>query len=349
MRVQLQQRRLFPPLGIALLILLSVAASSLASAQKDSLVFSNGDAIIGEISGLRNGVLTIETDYSDSDFQIDWDEVRQIFSDTHFFVVLEDRKNYIGQLSSGSDLRVTITTEDAGVIECELQEIVYLETVEESFWDRLDASVDVGFSLTKAQNQRQLTINAALGYKTESWSTLLKLGSLRSTQDNTEKIDRQEGDLTGWYILPRQWYLSVSVSVLSSTEQKLDLRVNGRISFGKFLVWTSSTYWGVLIGGNRNNERYSDETPNRASWEGYLGTELNLYDVADVDLLAKLDAYPGLTEPKRFRADFNLDAKFDLPLDFYINVGFAANYDNKPAEGADKIDYVLKSGLGWEL
>lgn len=334
--------------AIALLVLLSIAGSCSAFANSDSLVFSNGDAIVGDIDKLEKGVLTVETDYSDSDFKIDWDEVQQIFCDTYYFVVLEDRKNYYGTLRTGPDLRVRISTEDAGVIECDMQEIVYLESVEESFGDRLVASIDVGFSLTKAQNQRQLTINGSFGYKTKSWSTLLTLGSLRSAQDNTESIERQEGDLTGWYILPREWYLSVTISALSSTEQKLDLRVNGRVAFGKFLIWTSSTYWGIRIGANRNNERYSDETPDRASWEGYLGTELNLYDVADIDVFAKLDAYPGLTETKRFRADFNLNAKFDLPLDFYISLGVAANYDNIPAEGADKTDYVVKSGLGWE-
>jgi hypothetical protein len=59
--------------------------------------------------------------------------------------------------------------------------------------------------------------------------------------------------------------------------------------------------------------------------------------------------FPGLTEKKRFRTDFDLTSKFDLPLDFCISLGFTANYDNIPAEGADVLDYVLTSGLGWEL
>jgi len=154
--------------------------------------------------------------------------------------------------------------------------------------------------------------------------------------------------MSGSYILPGKWYLSVLVSFLTSTEQKLDLRASTRIAFGRLLIWSTSTYWGIKVGVNRNNERYSDETTDRDSWEAFLGTELNLYDLEDIDLSASVDTFPGLTETKRFRADFNLDAKFDLPLDFYIAIGFVVNYDNMPAEGATDLDYVLKSGLGWE-
>jgi hypothetical protein len=181
-----------------------------------------------------------------------------------------------------------------------------------------------------------------------SWSSRLSFGSLRSDQDNTEKIEHREGDLSGSYILPVRWYLSLLISFLTSTEQKLDLRTNTRIAFGRLLIRSTSTVWGVKVGVNRNIERYSDETPDRDSWEAFLGTELNVYDLEDIDLSARLDTFPGLTETKRFRADFNLDSKFDLPLDFYIRLGFVVNYDNMPAEGANDLDYVLKSGLGWE-
>ena len=45
---------------------------NLIFAQADSLIMKNGDVIVGEFKDMDRGVLGIETDYSDSDFKIEW-------------------------------------------------------------------------------------------------------------------------------------------------------------------------------------------------------------------------------------------------------------------------------------
>ena len=73
-----------------------------------------------------------------------------------------------------------------------------------------------------------------------------------------------------------------------------------------------------------------------------------MFDIGDLSLLTKAMAYPSITEAGRWRADFNFDMNYDLPLDFYIKLGFSLNYDNRPVEGASETDYVLHTGFGWE-
>ena len=73
-----------------------------------------------------------------------------------------------------------------------------------------------------------------------------------------------------------------------------------------------------------------------------------MYDVGDLSLLSRAAAYPSFTEAGRWRAEMSFDAKYDLPLDFYIRLGFNLNYDNRPVEGASETDYVFQSGIGWE-
>jgi hypothetical protein len=41
-------------------------------------------------------------------------------------------------------------------------------------------------------------------------------------------------------------------------------------------------------------------------------------------------------------------AKYDLPLDFYIKLGYTLKFDNQPAPGSEKADYVFHTGFGWE-
>jgi putative salt-induced outer membrane protein YdiY len=122
-----------------------------------------------------------------------------------------------------------------------------------------------------------------------------------------------------------------------------------KIGLGKYLIHTNSTYWGVQGGGSFNNEEFSDESLSRQSAEGFFGTELNMYDIGDLNLLTKVVVYPSITESGRWRTDFNFDTKYDLPLDFYIRLGFTLNYDNQPVEGAPNTDYVFQTTFGWEL
>ncbi|MEP0712872.1 MAG: hypothetical protein ABJC55_13215, partial [Algoriphagus sp.] len=79
------------------------------------------------------------------------------------------------------------------------------------------------------------------------------------------------------------------------------------------------------------------------------GTELNLYDIGDLNLLTSVMAYPSITESKRFRTDFKLDLKYDFLSDFYVKVGTTMNFDNQPVADAAKLDYVIQTTVGWEL
>ena len=107
----------------------------------------------------------------------------------------------------------------------------------------------------------------------------------------------------------------------------------------------------VLAGGAAwNYEDYDDITiEDRSSAEAFAAIEYNIFDIGDLDLKTSLIGYPSLTESGRFRTDYSFDLKYEFPLDFFINLGFTLNYDNKPVEGAATTDYILQTTFGWEL
>ena len=319
-----------------------------ASSATDSLGFKNDNIIVGEIKSMDRGVLQIEADYGENDFDIDWEEIQSISTSTSFFITISDGTKYYGTLRSVSGSRINIITLDKKAVEYDLLDIVNLTPIKKDFLDRLSASVDIGISLTKSNNLKQFTSRSTIRYRTQKWSTDATFNSLRSTQNNVEPIARDDVKIDYLYVHPGSWFSIVTVSLASNTEQKLDLRLNAQLGFGRFFIRTNSAYLGVNVGLNRNLESFSNQTADRKSWEGFLGTELNLYDIGDFSLLTKLVAYPGITESERFRADFTLDTKYDLPYDFYIKIGFTINYDNLPAEGASETDYVFLTGFGWE-
>jgi len=321
-----------------------------ASAQKDSLILKNRDIIVGEIKLLSKSVLNIETGYSDNDFTIEWSGVKEIYTKGQFIITLSSGLRTSGIIRSvpGSD-NVVITDADKNTIQVKLDEIVFIKELESSFWSRAKAAIDVGFTITKENNLRQLSVRSNLGYVAEKWQLDGYFNILKTKQDSIEPTDRVEGGITYKYLMQKNWFLETSISFLSNTEQALKLRTTGKMGGGKMLVYSNKAYWGLGAGLSFNNESFTNETNARNSLEGYMGSQLNIYDTKDFSILSTLSVYRSFTESGRWRADFQLDAKYDLPHDFYIKPGITYNFDNRPAAIGKETDYVFVFTIGWEL
>lgn len=314
---------------------------------QDSLIFENDNVVIGEIKSMDRGVLTIETDYSDSDFTVKWNGVKEIFTKTHFLVTLANGRKITGSLASADSVQVIIQGDDGHRYQYLLNDLVTMRSLSNKFWDQVRASVSAGYSLTRAQMLQQFSMRSNVAYLAKRWSLEASYNSVNSKQDEVADIQRKDAAITFYYFLPKDWYVPVSATFLSNTEQKIDLRLLGKIGLGKYVIHTNAAYWGFSAGANVNYEIFDDETEGRTSWEAFIGSELNLFDIGDLSLLTRLVAYPSITESGRIRADFSLDAKYDLPYDFYIQLGYTLNYDNGPVEGVPEGDYVFQTTFGW--
>ena len=319
-------------------------------AQKDSLVLKNGDVIVGEIKSMDKGVLTIETDYSKKDFTVEWDGIKEIFSKSHFLVTLKNGQRINGTVESAeAGKKIIINGDDGSKTATTLEEMVFLKGLKSDFWSRAYASLDVGLSFTKANNLKQYNVRSKFGYLADKWQMDLFYDDTRSSQDSVAETKRTEGGVSAKYFLQKDWYLAASLNFLSNTEQAIDLRATGKLGAGKYIVHTNKQYWGLGAGLSFNKESFTNGTANRNSIEGYFGSELNLFDIGDLNLLSNIWVYPSFTENGRWRTDFMFDAKYDLPLDFYIKLGFTLSYDNRPAVKGKETDYVLAFSIGWEL
>jgi hypothetical protein len=317
-------------------------------AQNDTIVLYNKNQIIGEVKGMDKSVLTIETDYSKADFKVKWEGINSISTNSSFIITLKDGNRLTGKIKTTDSSYVQILYVDGNSKKVNFESIVFLKPIKTGFIDRLHASADFGFSLTKAQNLKQISLRSAIGYMAENWIADLSFNTLFSNQDKTETIKRKDGGLTFNFLLPKDWYIPASVTFLSNSEQQLDLRLLEKIGVGNYIIHSNHSYWGVASGLTFNSEAYYNK-PAKKSWEAYVGTELNFYNSGDLSMVTRLVAYPSLTESGRWRCDFNLDIKYDLPLNFYVKLGVTYNYDNRPVSGSSNSDYVMQSGIGWKL
>ena len=75
-------RKALTTVGVAALgVAVFLGSAGVAYAAKDVVITTTGDRLVGEIKRVEKDVLTLETDYSDSDFKIKWEKVASIESD----------------------------------------------------------------------------------------------------------------------------------------------------------------------------------------------------------------------------------------------------------------------------
>ena len=319
--------------------------------QVDTIVVSSGDIIVGDMKSMSRGVVTLETPYSDSDFKIEWAKVTKVNSKGAFIVSLESGERIITTIrTKPSDSSTVMLFKDGKEVNVAIANIVFIKGVDEGFIDRLSASIDFGFTLTKANNLRQFSSRSSLGYLANNWSADASLDAVRSSQDSVESTSRTDASATFSYFLWKGWFIYASANFLQNDEQKLKLRSTPKVGIGNYIIQTNHMYLSLFLGAAWNNETYTDPTiPNRSDAEANIGTELNLFDIGDFRFLTSLSVYKTITDGGRKRADFKIDLKYDLPLDFYIGLGYTLNYDNQPVEGASESDYVFQTSFGWEL
>lgn len=332
----------------ALLATATFSVVAVLPAQTDSLFMKSGDIVVGELKSMVRSVATVETKYSDSDFKVDWDEVRMVRSSSQYLVQLSEGEQYTAHLYSMDSVTVLLIGA-TDTTHTSLTRIVYLKSVKADFWSRAAASVDVGYNYTKASNLQQFSLRAFLGYQTDRWMANTTFNKVNSTQDAVADIQRTDMGATFRWSLPKGYFAAIDASFLSNTEQLLDLRSSIQPYVGNYLARNNSMYLLVALGSASTREDYSTDDPVRTSIEGLMALELNLFDVGDIDLLLSSKAFPSFTEEGRWRMDHRFDVKYDLPLDLYVRAGLTLNYDNRPVTGAVETDYVVQTALGWEL
>jgi Protein of unknown function, DUF481 len=317
-------------------------------AQNDSIWMKNNDILVGELKTLSKSVVTFKTSYSDKDFKIDFNEVTAFSTERLCVVNLTDGTRYTGRIKSTSKGNIEIVGDNGDIYEVSIQEIIFLEEISQRFWKRFSGAFDIALNLSKTNNNKQFTFTGNLKYTSDRWNFKTAYNVLYSDQDNVDRIERKEASLSGLRYF-NKWFVSTDISYLSSTEQGIQNRINPGIGFGRTLVTTSKLYWLAGSGLNYNIEEYYDQTLNKESTELQLLTQFEIYNVEDFSLFTRAIGYPSLSERGRFRLDYNLVLKYDLPFDIYIKADFTLNYDNQPAIEGNFTDYVFSTGIGWEL
>jgi putative salt-induced outer membrane protein YdiY len=328
-------------------VLTTCGTVAVASAQQDVVTTTTSERLVGEIKKLEKDVLTISTGYSDSDFKIEWDKVVSIESKRQFIVETFAGRRLSGTLVVDPAQKATVLV---GTDRIPLAEVSVIQPYERTFWSRLDAGFDFGYSMVQANSAKQLSLGGNLTYRDQKNVDSLFASAFRSTQSNAPDTQRWEIGNDYRYLLGERWYINTNQDFLNSDEQGLSLRTTIGGGAGRYFLRSASQYLAFGGGLAWTREDYQDPAiETRDSAEAYLGTEFMTEKMKFADLVTRLTHYPSLTIEDRYRINYKFDLDFNLPGDWYFRIGIFENYDSQPPSDLAKNDWGWSTSFGLKL
>jgi len=337
--------------ALLLACLFALGPYVLCADKTDTVVLKNGDRITGEIRSLTNGLLTYKTDDIGT-LSVEWERVVRISSTWLFIVEDTHGKRHTGALQEASETGKVVVRTGEGPVTLDLVEIVSVARFGERLIQRFHGTLDVGFSLQKANKNTQLNLGAGLNYVTTKWDIRAELNSYYAKQESVPSTMKILVSLSTMRVFANRWTATALAQVEQNTELNLDARLLGGAGVGRYFIRTNRHVLNGIVAVDVTQENYIDETPPTTGMEAVIGVNYQTfrYVFPNLDISASAYVYPSLTTKGRVRATFQTNIRYELFLRFYVSVAFVDNYDSKPGgETTSKNDYGLTFGISWSL
>lgn len=348
--MMLPSARLLRPSCVLLLIASLIVSPAFAKRKDDVVVLKNGDRITGEIKKIQYGTLYFKPGYALENVEIDWTRVAQLDSLDRFNVLLTDgtvHSGLIRKMLTTDDF--TITT-DQTVVNVQRSEVIRVQPTEDSRWKQMTGSVDYGFSLASDNSQVQSSLGASADYLGERNTASFDLTSSLTSQDDGANTSRNSVAFSYARRLSQNWSAIFLANLLTSSQQKLDLRTSLGGGVGRFLIRTANTRSLVAGGLLFSRETYSPETglqPLSRSTEAWLSVAFTHFRFKVFDLDTSLTAYPNLTTRDRVRVVSESNVRWEFIKNLYWNLRIYENYDSRPPIVAPKNDFGITTSFGY--
>jgi hypothetical protein len=334
-------------------IFLMCLTTPVQAEQKDIIILENGDRITGEVKGLVSGQLELKTDYMGTVF-IDWEDIRDLVSDNGQQIDLRDGERLVGTLEKpktgtpGEEDLIIVRT-DEGQVEVDSASVVRMYPVGGNFWDRMDLSFNLGFNFDKNSSVGKYNFGIDAIYRDPDFITLGKLSSEFTTQNEADNTRRNVLILNHMSYLDRKRYRSVFGSMEQNDQLGIDLRTLIGVGYGWVPVSTGRNWFTWGIGLAANVEKPFDGTESDANLEavGTIRYQYYKHSIPERTLDVYFQVYPSITQWGRVRADFTVDARWEIIRDFFIGMELYSSYDGEAAAlDGSEIDYGVRTVVG---
>jgi len=339
-------------LGLVPLLGLALATSGRAVAQTDVVTLHNGDRLTGEIKSLDRGILSFDPPWSDT-IQITWEHVATLVSSQNFDVTLDSGERLFGALLDGAPSS-TVQIGAAGANrDIATGVVVRMNPIESRVIERIDMSVDLGYSLTKANSSEQTSLGYDFQYRDELRQISLNSDTSTSVSENDPPSTRLNTSLS-WrrFLEGREWDPVVIGQVERNDELGLDRRLTAGGGMSRWLADTNRrrmSFFGGMVYGHEELNGISDSEGSIEAAVG-LTAEWFRYDEPELDVSTRFAIYERVTGASKTRGNLDVDFRWEMFDDSFWGFNIYYSFDTNPESvTASKTDYGIVTSLGWDF
>jgi hypothetical protein len=314
----------------------------------DVVTIRNGDRITGEVMRLERGRLQFKTDDAGT-LNLEWDKLISVVAGRVFEVLTGDGRRFLGTLGPAPAREIDVVTPQ-GRTTLPMLEVTVINPIGESFWRKLDGSIDLGFSYTRSSGIAQLNLNSDTIHRKPASSTRLTASFTQTQTDDSEGgDDRGSIELSHLRYPWKRWFYTGLARFESNESLGLELRslVGGAV--GPRLISSNRAQMAVGAGVVVNDERGvdGDSTQNVEALFAFRASYFT-YDRPKTNVDVSVTYYPSLSNVGRHRLQLDSAFRRELWKDFFLAINLFDTFDSRPpTPDADRNDVGVVLSIGW--
>jgi hypothetical protein len=330
------------------IVFFCVTVFSVSAQKNDTIYLKNGDRITGELKKLEYGLLTLKTDAMKT-LSVEIEKINTLHSSKYFEIRMSTGDRFFGHLLKSdvfSTVKVVTVTD---TLAKRLWNIVLITPIKRTFIEKLDGSLDLGLSYTKASDVFQYSLSTQVTHRTNYFATRFSLESIL-TDDGTKVSRNNNVGLNVTHFLQGKWFTRISTQGQQNTELNLQYRLQVGYGVGYDVARTNSVRLYVLGGLVANQEKTIELLNTSENLEALFSSQVKWfrYRHPKIDVTSGINLYPSISSFGRVRIEYNLSSKFEIIKDLYFNLQFYDYYDNEPSDGGNaKSDYGIITSIGF--
>ncbi len=322
-----------------------------AQAQKnDTIYLNNGDRLTGELKKFEYGLLFLKTDAMQT-VNIEFDRISTMYSAKQFEIRTTSGLRYFGSLMNSKIPGTTniITTTDT--VPRPMWSIVQITSIRNQFFQRIDGSVSMGLSYTKATDVFQYNVSATATHRTTNYSTTFSLSSILS-EDNVKISRNNDVGMSVTRFLKGKWFAVIQANGQQNTELDLDQRLQAGLGGGYDAVRNNSHRLSAAAGLLANREITIEEALESKNIELLLSAQYRWfkYSHPKIDISSGFNVFPSLTTSGRTRLEYDLSANVEIFKDLFFDITIYDNFDSVSSESStSKNDWGIITSIGYSF
>ena len=334
-----------------LCFMLMVAIEVSSQSTKDTIFFTNGTMVIGEIKKIRLGVMTFDPDDA-NDITIQLRKLKSIRAiSTVYRIETTEHRVYFGQLVPHNiDHFVRLIGSDTTILH--LENITNLYPYKNTFAQRFSGSVGLGFSYTRSSDFGQLNFNGKLNYRSRKDEISFSISGIYSITDTSFTRDREDLSLIYNHYFSTKWFTTSFLSYQKNLELGLDRRYQEGLGIGNKFLTSRQVFSLAASGIVLNQEKNTEKVFSGTLAEIFGQFQFNFYRFTkpEINFTLKETFYYSLSQSGRFRNDGETKLTWEIIKDLDLSLTFYNTYDSKPPIADSRtFDFGIVFGLSYSF